>query len=276
MIYCIWYPSGGFGHFVNAIISLYGKNFVKKDNSRLNFGATGDSHQYALATPKYLHDPDDYDFEFDQNKNYTVLIDNGINNQTDKFKSFFPGSKIIKICYLDRTWPIVAKTMIEKAMESDFNSEVKLNQEHWPVQDQWAYREKYFLFLRDHSLRSAWRPAQDNDITLYIDDLLDYYQFHSKLQTLLEIKSFEEEWRAWRVANKQYIDPITLANNIMKSIKNQQSLALDDITNVWTQAVVYYYIWLTYNFEVPHNDYSDWFTNTNDIVRMLDKHKIII
>jgi len=93
MIYCVWYPAGGFGHFINAIISLYGKNFAKSHSADLNFSPTGDSHQYALAAPKYLHDPDNYQFEFDQNKNYIVLIDNGINNHSDRFRSFFPEAK---------------------------------------------------------------------------------------------------------------------------------------------------------------------------------------
>jgi hypothetical protein len=274
MIYCIWYPSGGFGHFVNAIISLYGKNFAKVDHGELNFSATGDSHQYALAAPKYLHDPDDYDFDFDQNKNYTVLIDNGINNQTDRFKSFFPEATTIKICYSDHSWPIVAKTMIEKAMAVSLESQVDLDYTRWTDRDPWVYREKYFLFLRDHALRLAWKP-NDTDIHLHVDDLLDYCQFRSKIQTLIEIDSFENDWYAWHVANKKYIDPILVADGVIKSIQTQRSLPLDTITDVWTQAVIYYYIWLKYNFEVPHNDYSEWFTNTTDIVKMLKHHKII-
>ncbi len=274
MIYCIWYPSGGFGHFVNAIISLYGKNFAKADHGELNFSATGNSHQYALAAPKYLHDPDDYDFDFDQNKNYTVLIDNGINNQTDRFKSFFPEATTIKICYSDHSWPIVAKTMIEKAMAVSLESQVNLDSNQWKNQDQWAYREKYFLFLRDHELRLAWKP--DTNIYLHVDDLLDYNQFRSKLQTLFEIESFENIWRTWRASNKKYLDSISIADKVIKSIHAQESLPLGHVTDAWTQAVIYYYLWLQYNFEVPHNDYSEWFTNTMDIVKMLEQHNIII
>jgi len=274
MIYCVWYPSGGFGHFVSATISLYGKNFVKKDNDKLYFSSTGDSHQYALAAPKYFHDPKDYQFDFDQNKNYTVLIDNGINNSTEKFKSFFPQATTIKICYSDLSWPIVAKTMIEKAMDVSFGSQVDLDSDQWNSRDQWAYREKYFLFLRDHELRYAWKPGS-TDVNLHVDDLLEYYHLHSKLQTLFEIKSFEHDWHAWRDANKKYIDPISIADGVIQSIQARQSMSLGYITDTWTQSVIYYYIWLQYDFEVPHNDYSDWFTNATDIVKMLKQHKII-
>ena len=273
MIYCIWYPSGGFGHFVNAIISLHGKNFARADD-KLNFSPTGDSHQHALAVPKYFHDPKKYQFDFDQNKNYTVLIDNGINNQTDRFKSVFTDATTIKICYSDLSWPIVAKTMIEKAMAVSFQSQVDLDSDGWNGHDQWAYREKYFLFLRDHELRYAWKPDGTN-IHLYVDDLLDYYQLHSKLQTLFDVESFEDDWRTWCNANKKYIDPISIASGVIKSIQTQQSLPLDTITDTWTQAIIYYYIWLQYSFEVPHNNYSEWFTNTTDIARMLKHYKII-
>jgi len=274
MIYCIWYPSGGFGYFVNAIVSLYGKNFAKADHGELNFSATGDSHQYTLAAPKYLHDQDDYDFCFDQNKNYTVLIDNGINNETDRFKSFFFQATTIKICYSDHSWPIVAKTMIEKAMAVSMESQVDIDSNLWPDTDPWAYREKYFLFLRDHELRYAWNP-DSTGINLHVDDLLDYHHLHSKLQTLFEIESFKHDWHAWRDANKKYIDPISIADGVIKAIQSQQSLPLDNIIDTWTQSVIYYYIWLQYDFEVPHNDYSEWFTNTTDIVKMLKHHKII-
>ena len=29
MIYCVQYPSGGFGHFINAILTLHGVEFVR-------------------------------------------------------------------------------------------------------------------------------------------------------------------------------------------------------------------------------------------------------
>ena len=54
-------------------------------------------------------------------------------------------------------------------------------------------------------------------------------------------------------------------------VKNKKSAELTTITDIWTQSVVYYYIWLEFGVEVPHNDYSDWFTNTDDIVKMLNK-----
>ena len=37
MIYCVWYPSGGFGHFINAVLTLYSKDFEVPHNDYSNW-----------------------------------------------------------------------------------------------------------------------------------------------------------------------------------------------------------------------------------------------
>jgi len=143
MIYCVWYPSGGFGHFVNAVLTLHGKNFVRPLKS-LEFSKNGNSHSLDLIVPKYLHECWPGGLEFLDNKNYCVLIDNGINNEGDKFKADFPDSTIVKICYSDYSWPVVARAMIEKAMDSSV--EEQLSVDAWKTDEPWARREKYFCF----------------------------------------------------------------------------------------------------------------------------------
>lgn len=144
MIYCIWYPSGGFGHYINAIVSLHGKNFCRP-KSNLIFSDVGDSHHLDLIAPKYFKDPDVYQVNFDSTLNYSVLIDNGINNEGKRFKNFFPeNTTVIKIGYDNWSWPIVARTMIVKALQSSFEAEVNISPEQWNTNDAWALREKYF------------------------------------------------------------------------------------------------------------------------------------
>lgn len=104
MIYCVWYPGSGFGHFVNAVLSLYGKNFIRPNNT-LEFSKTGDSHSLELVAPKYWHDPEKYEFNFLDNVNYSVLVDNGNDNEGCDFLKTFPTAKIIKLCYTDQSWP---------------------------------------------------------------------------------------------------------------------------------------------------------------------------
>ena len=102
MIYCVWYPSGGFGHYINAVLSIYGQGFKRPEN-QLAFSDTGDSHSLNLIAPKYYHDPISYQYNFDPSLNYSVLIDNGINNEGRKFKFFFQEQKLLK--YATATFP---------------------------------------------------------------------------------------------------------------------------------------------------------------------------
>jgi len=268
MIYCVWYPSGGFGHFINAILNLHGKNFVRPTN-KIKFSNTGDLHSLDLPAPKYRADPEKYKFEFDQALNYSVLIDNGINNEGERFKNFFPTAHIIKLCYNDVSWPIVAKTMIVKAMHSSINEQLVVDRNKWDIDKSWTVREKYFLFLRDHPLRKAWQPA--NGVTnLLINDLLDYSQLHNQLSTSgAELSNFESLHRAWQKANKQYINSVKNSQSIVESIKNNVNVNLDYISSIWDQAVLYYFLWINFGQEVPHNDYADFFSDTATIRKCL-------
>jgi hypothetical protein len=270
----VWYPSGGFGHFVNAVLTLHGKDFVRPSKS-LKFSKNGNSHDLDLIVPKYLHDHWPKGIKFSNDKNYCVLIDNGINNEGHKFRTTFPSATVIKICYSNYSWPIVARTVIEKAMQSDIKKQLSTNQ--WDTDELWARREKYFLYLRDHNFRLAWRPCLDyvNDKIIYLDNLIESYQScFTAIDDVVELFNFEDIWKQWRMSNATYIDPVVTAKKIVSCVIAKSSVDLSHINDTWTQAVVYYYIWLEFKFEVPHNDYSNWFTNTTDIVKMLDKHGV--
>jgi hypothetical protein len=273
MIYCVWYPSGGFGHFFNAVLTLHGRDFMRPERLDYQFSKKGNSHDLQLVAPKYLQNPKHYDFDFSSTDHYSVLIDNGINDESTEFLKFFTNATVIKICYCDHTWPIVARTMIEKAMGRELQEEITLD-DVWTCNDIWARREKYFLFLRDHSLRSAWRI--DNSYK-YIDigSMLSYDQFKNCLQSLgIETDDFRHLWTEWNYSNHVYLEPIAIAHQVINSVKNNLDSDIRYIEDVWTQSVIYYYIWLEYNFEVPHNDYSNWFTNTKEIVIMLNKYGV--
>lgn len=264
MIYCIWYPSGGFGHYVDAVISTYGNNFVRPRNS-ITFSNIGDSHLIKASVPKYYKDQDAYDYNFDPLKNYSVLIDNGITNEGTKFLNFFPDAKIIKICYSDFSWPVVANTLFTKALESNISNELQLDQNAWPNCSNWALREKYFLFLRDNHLRHAWR-SDSISTPLMIEDLLDYDTMRKAIG--IKLANFEEVWQQWWDVNRVYFQPVLTAQNILQG-------NFEPVSDIWTQAVVYYQIWCKYGIEVPHNDYSNWFNSYNDIVTILNNHGVV-
>ena len=272
----MWYPAGGFGHFVNSILTLYGHGFVRPTNTQFDFSLTGDSHALELVAPKYYNDPEEYKFLFDQAGVYSVLVDNGNNNETKRFLNYFDNPQVIKICYTDYSWPIIARTMIEKGMRVGFEQEVSIDSDAWTSNENWAVREKYFLFLRDNHLRSAWRSDPECD-NLFIEDLIDYSSFKQQLSTFgIVTEPFDELWNNWFGANKKYLEPCKIAQDILDSIDVEDYYSLEYIDDIWTQAVVYYYIWLKYKFEVPHNDYANWFTNTKDIVTMLNNYGVTI
>jgi len=264
MIYCVWYPSGGFGHFVNAMLSLHGVKFVRPSGI-LNFSLGGDSHSLDVVVPKYFHNRWPHNFKFDKDKNYSVLIDNGINDESSSFKDTFNDAVVIKICYTDRCWPVVARAMIDKAMQTDIESALPINE--WAVDEPWARREKYFLFLRDHHLKNAWRPENENYIN--VEHLFDYKTFYNRLNKFVELEPFEDTWQQWRAANSKYIDPIETADLVMQHVKTDQAFDLSKVTDTWNQAVIYYYFWLCFGIEVPHCDFADWIDNSDQLVALL-------
>ena len=269
MIYCIWYPSGGFGHFINGILSLYGKNFLRPKSNSITFSDNGNSHALDLIAPKYTHKTKDYNFKFHDHINYSVLVDNGINTEEEKFRSTFPSAHIIKICYDDVSWPIVAKTMIDKAMQSSIEVELNDNRNIWQCNHSWAERERYFLFLRDHPLRQAWKP-NPTTTNWSVNDMLDYSVLTEQMASAcIVVSDFRSLWNKWYAANKKFIDPVTDARAVVQAIKNNSNLKLDHISDIWNQSVLYYFLWLEFGQEVPHNDYADFFKDTNQIKQWL-------
>jgi hypothetical protein len=264
MIYCVWYPSGGFGHFINGILTLHGKDF-KRPSQNLTFSSTGDSHNLDLIAPRYSKNTDNYHYNFNSNYNYSVLIDLGIDSTRRDFMQSFPGATVIKMCYTDVSWPVVAKTMIHKAMRSSIESELVVDPTLWSSTESWTQREKYFLFLRDHHFRRAWQ-TESNINCILIDSLINYSKLKSALeQSGPELTEFSEVWNQWYISNEQYFLPIIKAKQVINNINSQENIDLTDITDIWTQAVIYYFIWLEFGQEVPHNDFENFFTDVDEI-----------
>lgn len=269
MIYCIWYPSGGFGHFINGVLTLHGKGF-KRPTNNIKFSKTGDSHSLNLVAPKYTAG---YNFEFDPNYNYCVLVDPGITNTSQDFMSEFSNAQFIKVCYTDWSWPVVAITMINKAMKSSIEKELAVDVGAWTLKDSieaWAQREKYFLFLRDHKLRTAW-CSEPNIDCIFVDDLLDYSRLKYSIEKLgIKLDEFKGLWNEWYAHNEKYLAPVIIAKNILDNIRRQEPFDLTHITDIWTQAIIYYFIWIEFGHEVPHQDFEKFFTNVSEITQWLN------
>jgi hypothetical protein len=156
--------------------------------------------------------------------------------------------------------------MINKAMGNSIEEQLPINE--WETDEPWSRREKYFLFLRDHKLRHAWRPT--DDYTLYIDNLYsNFEEFFKTLNSIVATEYCLDLWQEWREANAEYINPVEIAKRIILDVNMKVPSDLTHITDVWTQAVVYYYIWLEFGVEVPHNDFANFFTNTDQIMELV-------
>lgn len=268
MIYYIWYPSGGFGHYINSVLSLYGNNFVRPKHKH-SFGSTGDSHYLDLVLPKYFQNTWKHDLSYiDPSKNYSMLIDNGINDESEVFIDCISAGKVIKICYSDQLWPVVAKTQIIKASRDTLDNQLKVDH-RWPERKPWSIREKYFLYLRDHELRHAWRPSEKYD-SLDLQVLLDYEDLYRTLSTLgILCDHFGDFHASMLEKNHQFFSGIIYSRQIIKALKDNRSMDIGHITSLWDQAVINYFIYLEFDFEIPANTYADWFTNTEEMLRLI-------
>jgi hypothetical protein len=270
-------------------LSKFGNNFAV-DLAEYKFGIGGDSHGFPLLLPKF-HNVDDYNVELyhkalsniQDKKNVTILIDSGITNDTLNFKKFISPDCAIRICYNDWSWPLLAKMFYTRCMAAvDFKRYhifdfIKPTTAQWGsnASENWAIREKYFLYLKDHHFRYCWRPS-DGCVTLPIEKILNYDSLHSALNHWFEVSDFEDFYKKWNDANSEHFSFYFDCLEIMDCVESRKSKDLAGINDLFTQAVVYYYIWIKYNFEVPHNTYSNWFTNTTDIVNMLQEYGVIV
>lgn len=272
-ICCVWYPSGGFGHFINAVLTLHGVNFVTPDQKQYEFSANGNSHSSQLTAPKFCVDTTDYCFDFDLLDNkYVVLVDTGIDNESKNFVKQLPSADIIKVSYSAESWPIVAYTCIHKAMNSSMEHELAVDPHAWPQLTDWSQREKYFLFLVQHHYRNMWKPDPDCH-NLLVDHLLNYDVFRHKLSEFgIETTDFTRLWNQWFNHNRRYLDPVMFAKQVIESIVSGRSMDLSDCDDLWTQAVTNYFIWDKFNYTVPANDYAAWFSNTDQIRLLLSQN----
>jgi hypothetical protein len=222
------------------------------------------------VAPKFLHNPKNYLFDFEHTELiYSVLIDNGIDDEGAEFFKIFPNAKVIKICYSDQTWPVVASAMIHKAMHSTLDYELSIDPTNWQTTEVWAQREKYFLFLKEHHYRDRWRehPGCHN---IFIEDFFNYDRMSCVFDTAgIKLTNFSDLWQQWWDSNQTYIKPLKNAQDIMTALDHHQHIDLDHCSDLWTQAIVNYLIWTKHNYIVPANDYSNWFANTGQILSLL-------
>ena len=95
------------------------------------------------------------------------------------------------------------------------------------------------------------------------------FSLFEKLNSIVSVEPFEQLWNDWQVVNSKFFYPIQTAEDVINAVENKVNIDISHIQDLWTQAVVYYYIWLQYNIEVPHNDFENFFKDTQQIINLV-------
>lgn len=284
----IHYPSGGYGYYLTRLINAFITNVVKTPDDFL-FDSVGTSHPLPLVAGSIHFDQnktlistsDEYQYDINQQKYILIPYCTGIysNNVTD-LTDTFTNAKIIRLYYKDDTWPLVFQNCIIKAAQKTLENAVEFDAVAFGSSDNWARRENFFLLLKNHHYRHMWHECQlPQFLNINIVDLLTDPETCLRSianfinGTIVDLDLLPSRHRQFLDSNLNTVRHLEILD-IVKNLRHTQNLK--HIDHLYQQAVLNFYLHLRYNFEVPPNDYSDWFTNTTDIVKMLEDHNIPI
>jgi hypothetical protein len=280
------YPSGGYGYYFTRLINGFVTNIVKTADL-FEFDQLGTSHLLPLVAGdihfeqhKTLGMIDSrYQSDIAQQKYILIPYCPGIQNDTtEHLKSNFPNAKIIRLCYKDNTWPLIFQNCIVKASMGGIDTDIEFDDKKFGSSEDWARRENFNLIFEHHQYRNMWKE-HDHDRFLNIDILELLINPVRCLQqvadfisgTILAVDMIP-------IRHQQFLDanPNTITHLEILEIVNALNVAQDltHIQQLYHQAVINFYIQLKFNFVIPANDYANWFTNTKEIVTMLQDHGV--
>jgi len=282
----ISYPSGGYGYYLTRLINGFVSNVVRTQDEFL-FDTLGTSHLLPLVAGDIHHEQERtlasidvrYQSDIDQQKYILIPYCPGIQNDNpSNMIKKFPNAKIIRLCYEDNTWPLVFQNCIVKAAIGNLDTDIEFNEELFGSSDNWARRENFILLFETHHYRNMWK-AYNHERFLNIDI---FELLVNPEQCLKHIANFingsTEQLDTLPMRHQQFLaaNPNTIRHlEILNLIENLQTdTDLQYLNQLYQQAVLNFYIQLKFNFVIPTNDYSDWFTNTSDIVKMMETHGV--
>ena len=287
----IHYPSGGYGFYLTRLINRYISGIVRVDDT-FEFDSLGTSHSLPLVYG-HVHwnknrgfDPNSYDPRYHDSivsgNNVLVPYCPGINDdRISETLEFFPQSRLIRLWYDDKTWPLVFFNTIVKALEGSVNKDVFFDPTRFGSSSDWARRENFSLLFENHPLRMAWK-AKTHDRVHNINILSLLTDTENSLQDIaaflgqslqanhMDMQSKHQKFLQHNSMTVLHLEILTLLDDL------RPNRALHWVPDLFWQAVINFYIKQRFGFEVPCNTYSDWFDNTEQIVIMLKKQGIEI
>lgn len=280
------YPSGGYGYYFTRLINGFVTNVVKTFDL-FQFDQLGTSHLLPLVAGDihfehhrtlYVIDTK-YQSEIDQQKYILIPYCPGIQNDTtENLKNNFPNAKIIRLYYKDNTWPLVFQNCIVKASMGNIDTNIEFDDKKFGSVEDWARRENFNLIFEHHQYRNMWKQ-HDHDRFLNIDIfelLIDPVQCLQQVADFINGTILTTDMIPIRHQQFLNSNPNTMTHleilQIVDSLDIEQDLT--HIQHLYQQAVMNFYIQLKFNLVIPANDYADWFTNTKEIVTMLQDHGV--
>jgi hypothetical protein len=284
----IHYPSGGYGYYLTRLINGFITNVVKTPDNFL-FDSIGTSHLLPLVAGCMHFDQnktlisisDEYQYDIARQKYILIPYCTGIHSDdVTALINTFTNAKIIRLHYKDDTWPLVFQNCITKAAQETLETAVEFSSVAFGSSDDWAKRENFFLLLKNHHYRHMWNECDlPQFLNINVVDLLTDPETCLRSianfidGTIVDLDLLPGRHQQFLDSNLNTVRHLEILH-IVKNLRLTQNLK--HIDHLYQQAVLNFYLQLRYNFEVPPNDYSDWFTNTTDIVKMLEDNNIII
>lgn len=278
-IVLISYPSGGFGNFIYYVLTEFADQTYKVDNSHFKFAVNGNSHSTKKYLPIWYKDPENYKLPsvFTTDKTALILCDNGIDNDSyKKIRAVFQNCKILRLCISESVRPIIYKTCIIKAKNTNLIDEIKESMINWgkDKNEDYAIRENYTLFY--HNWPFNWQPLNlYNIINIDLENLIfnTYETIMSIIQSIgarpINTEKLNNVCQQWFDLNKDFFKINLIKQELNNALDCNTSYSLKEITSLHDQGYLNYFLEKKYKITIPVYDYRQWFKNTCDIKEMI-------
>lgn len=276
-IILISYPSGGFGNFLYHVLTEFADNTHKVSNSTFAFNLNGNSHATQKYMTPYFFEPADYQIVLPKtNAKCLVLCDNGIiNDSYIVMRQVFPTAQIVRACITTEVRPVIYKTCVVKAQQSDVLS---VNQEF--IQKNWSdtdpYTQREFFTLMYHDWKFGWRPSNDVGVlnldleSLICDPVGTITEIITQIGgAVTDHNGLVECCAEWSRVNSKYFKIYHDWLKIRAALEQDSDADISDIVDLHDQGYINYCIERDYHVTIPVYDYRDWFTSTTQIKEMI-------
>lgn len=276
----VHYPSGGFGHFLNGLLTTCTDGIFFRPSNNVTFSSSGDSHALELSVAKWMGYAEDFEFVVsdwatESDLCHILLVDSFIENDDPTIlRQRFPGNQVIRLCIDYRAVPIVHQTCEFKAMG-------KTPEDDYSALPDWEHREMitlryHYADQHDDFYLRKFSPINDEKtlnlpiswIAYNFDQLIEHLQ--KFLNVTFDGNRVAELYQTFLKANEKYFTGPVWAERILHSLRSGTNIDLSECTSLFDQGYVNYRIEREFNLsEIPPYTYKDWFTDTNSIRRML-------